>query len=72
MAIASFFNYVNFRELRIIHIYDNFEKKGDLFMDPKELELDLVEQSEENEVLDDFGFSEAYGYSYDEYEEEWN
>ena len=28
MAIASFFNYVNFRELRIIHIYDNFEKKG--------------------------------------------
>ena len=39
-------------------------------MDPKE--LDLVEQSEENEVLDDFGFSEAYGYSYDEYEEEWN
>lgn len=30
MAIASFFNYVNFRELRIIHIYDNFEKKGDL------------------------------------------
>ena len=39
-------------------------------MDPKE--LDLVEQSEKNEVLDDFGFSEAYGYSYDEYEEEWN
>ena len=72
MAIASFFNYVNFRELRIIHIYDNFEKKGGshYIMDPKE--LDLVEQSAENEVLDDFGFSEAYGYSYDEYEEEWN
>ena len=31
MAIASFFNYVNFRELRIIRIYDNFEKKGDSY-----------------------------------------
>ena len=35
-------------------------------------ELDLVEQSAENEAKDDFGFEEAFGYSYDEYEEEWN
>ena len=70
MAIASFFNYVNFRELRIIHIYDNFEKKGGPhIMDP---ELDLVEQSKENELLDDFGFFGAYGCTEEEYDEEWN
>ena len=39
-------------------------------MDPKE--LDLVEQSAEHEATDDFGCEEAFGYSYDEYEEEWN
>lgn len=41
-------------------------------LDLVEQDLDLVDQSKENEVLDDFGFSEVYGYSYDEYEEEWN
>ena len=35
-------------------------------------ETDLVEQSALNEAKDDFGFEEAFGYSYDEYEEEWN
>lgn len=39
-------------------------------MDPKD--LDLVEQSKENEGKDDFGFEEAFGYSYSSYEEEWN
>lgn len=34
--------------------------------------IDLVEQSELNSCLDDMGFSEAYGMSEEEYEEEWN
>lgn len=39
-------------------------------MDPKE--LDLVEQSLENETEDDFGFEGAFGMSEDQYNEEWN
>lgn len=33
---------------------------------------DLVDISEENKQKDDFGYEEAFGYSYDEYEEEWD
>lgn len=39
-------------------------------MDPKE--LDLVEQSRQNEVEDDFGYAESFGYTEEEYDEEWN
>lgn len=42
-------------------------------MDIKDLvEKDLVEQSLENEVEDDFGFEGAFGYTEEEYNEEWN
>lgn len=33
---------------------------------------DLVEQSAENETMDDYGFCDAYGMTEEEYEEEWN
>lgn len=39
-------------------------------MNPKE--LDLVDQSAENEIMDDYGFYDAYGMTEEEYEEEWN
>lgn len=33
---------------------------------------DLVEQSQYNETEDDFGFEGAFGYTEEEYNEEWN
>ena len=40
--------------------------------DIKDLDLDLVDQHDENETEDDFGFEEAFGYTEEEYNEEWN
>lgn len=71
MAIASFL---------IMRIPENYElyvymitlkKKGVIQMD-NDIIRDLVEQSNFNESEDDFGFRDAYGISWDEYEEEWN
>ena len=35
-------------------------------------DLDLVELHKENETEDDFGFYSAFGYTEEEYNEEWN
>lgn len=41
-------------------------------LDLVEQDLDLVEQHNKNEAEDDFGFEEAFGYTEEEYNEEWN
>ena len=44
----------------------------DIVKDLDLVDLDLVEQSALNETEDDFGFEEAFGYTEEEYNEEWN
>ena len=41
-------------------------------MNPETDLVDLVEQSKLNRYKDDFGFSDAYGVTEEEFNEEWN